>query len=84
MIVLTKEQKDLFLETKKEFQQELLANGVDFVPVEAKGDLWILPNEVLADDRFSKLKLELFDNGKLGSVSIREVDKTELIEPVEK
>ena len=64
MIVLTKKQRELFLTIKESVIDDLLKNNVDYVPVEAKGDLWILPEEVLADARFEKLKNELVKAGE--------------------
>lgn len=78
MIVLTKEQRDLFLIIKESIVDELLKNNVDFIPVEAKGDLWILPNEVLLDVRFEKLKNQLIKAGEFDKYEKREVDKSEL------
>lgn len=77
MIVLTKEQKNLFLDTKKKYREKLLQNNVDFIPIEIKGGFWVLPEEVLKDERFLDLKSELYDFGKLGI--LREVKKDEFI-----
>lgn len=78
MIVLTKKQRELFLTIKESVIDDLLKNNVDYVPVEAKGDLWILPEEVLADARFEKLKNELVKAGEFDKYEKREVDKSEL------
>lgn len=81
MIVLTKEQRELFLTIKESVTDDLLKNNVDYVPVEAKGDLWILPDEVLVDARFEKLKNELVKAGEFDKYEKREVDKSELKDP---
>lgn len=81
MIVLTKEQRELFLAIKESVIDDLLKNNADFVPVEAKGDLWILPEEVLADKRFSKLKNELDKIGEFDKYQKREFDKSEEKDP---
>jgi hypothetical protein len=73
MIVLTNKQKEEFLEFKKSIQAELNANCCDFIPIEIKGDLWILPDEVLLDPNFSKLKELISDK----NYEKREVLETE-------
>ncbi len=78
MIVLTKEQRDLFLSLKLRVIVDLLASGVDYVPIEAKGDLWILPDVILADARFAKMKLELDKTGEFDKYEQREMDESEL------
>lgn len=78
MIILTKLQRDLFLTIKETVINELLSNHCDFVPVEAKGNLWILPDEVLADSRFDKMKVELDKTGEFDKYEKREMDKPEL------
>lgn len=72
MIIITKEQKDKMLTAKKKYQDKLLSQGADFVPIEIKGDLWTLPEEVLNDARFNDLKYE-FD------FYMREVKESEFI-----
>jgi len=78
MIVLSKSQRELFLVVKDAIKDELLKNHVDYEPVEIKDGSFILPDEVLLDDRFEKLKLELNKSGEFDKYEKREVDKTEL------
>lgn len=78
MIVLTKEQKDLFLDIKKEFQGVLNSRNVDLVPIEIKGNLWILPS--LDDERYSELKFVLIKDGLFQKFQERNVDASEFIQ----
>lgn len=82
MIVLTKEQKDLFFQIKVKYQEELLLKGIDFIPIEIKGNLWILPNEILSDERFNIIKQELKDIKEFDKYTIREINSIELFESV--
>ena len=72
MIVLTEKQKNDFLSAKSKVK---LDKGSDYVPVEIKGGLWTLPDEVLSDANFGPLK-ESFN--KLGA-TIRDISEDELI-----
>ena len=76
MIVLTAQQNSdflLFLEKWK----GVIPDGHKLQPIEIKNNKFILPNNVLSDPAFSTLKSKLTID--LGTLDIREVDKTELI-----
>lgn len=78
MLVLTKDQNIFFLDFKKQFN--LTDKGVDINPIPIKNDLFILGEEVLADERCADLKQALIDGGHLQKVEIREVLTSEFIE----
>jgi hypothetical protein len=73
MIVFSKDKKDLFLEYKKQYSEILKSRNVDLVPIEIKGNLWILPEQVLTDERFLEF------NDYLSKEEVREVKQEELI-----
>jgi len=78
MIILTETQKNLFLTIKQSVINELLASGADYIPVEAKSGKYILPDEVLLDSRFEKIKAELAKAGEFDKYEKREMNKSEL------
>lgn len=79
MIILTEEQKDNFLKIKESIQEELESQGADYIPIETKVG-WCLPDEILSDIRFEKLKNILEEKGEFDKYEKREIDVKELIE----
>lgn len=82
MIILTKTQRDLFLTTKEGVINDLLANGADYIPIEAKNNKWILPDEILLDGRFGKVKTELDKIGEFDKYEKRTFALSELKDPI--
>lgn len=78
-IVLTLDQRDLFNSVKNGFKDSFNKKGVDFIPIEIKNNLFILPVDVLTDDDFSGLKTALENNDMNLNLLIREVDATEYL-----
>jgi hypothetical protein len=76
MIVLTAQQNTDFLLFLDKWKA-VIPNGHALQPVEIKNNKFILPNNVLADPAFATLKSKLTID--LGTLEIREIDKTELI-----
>lgn len=77
MIVLNTQQKInlcAILETHKE---SLISQGIWVEPQPIKNDLWVLPEDVLTDERLSGIKA-LVEN-KLTEVTFREISQDEII-----
>ena len=74
MIILTNKQKDNFVSFLKKHEDELLSKGLVIIPIEIKDGSFILPEEILADERCVEISDELSKFDK------RKVDKSELIE----
>ena len=79
MIVLTKEQRDFFNNFKLNYEDILSSRNVNIVPIEIKNNLWILPEDVLTDDRYIEMRLALESTGALNEIIFREVSEDEFI-----
>jgi hypothetical protein len=72
MIILTIAQKNAFNILKENYRAKLNSKSVDIIPIEAKNDVWILPDSVLTNPAFADLYSELNIYPK------RNIDKSEL------
>jgi hypothetical protein len=77
--ILTKVQRDNFLERKAQYQNLLDERHVDIYAVELKGGLFAFPISVFNDARFNDLKNDLTTSNTLQSYTIREIQENELI-----
>lgn len=73
MIVLTNTQKENFMLALAAHRPSMIAEGLDIQPIEIKNNLWILPEEILNDERFDASPLEA------AGYTVREVSQDELI-----
>ena len=80
MIVLTSDQKDFFVDFKIAYQTILNDRGVDINPIEIKNNLWMLPEDVLTDERYVEMRLELEKRGAFSEIVLRNVSDSEIIE----
>lgn len=79
MIVLGKDKLEKFYTIKEHHQSELDDLGCDYIPVEIKNDLFILPNECLQDEKFLNLYGDLVRNEEM-IFEVRDIKEDELIE----
>jgi hypothetical protein len=80
--ILTPAVRNSILTYKNNFASILNQRKIDYVPVQIKNNLWVLPESVLDDIRFSELDLR----GELGRrngapVDVRDLLPDEVITP---
>lgn len=75
MIILTEIQKEKVNSLKVNYAEYFKSKSIDIFPVEIKGNLFILPESILEDIRFSKFIKEL----EIEKFEIREIKEEELI-----
>ncbi len=69
MILLTPEQCEWFLNFKSKFQSYLDKQHIDIIPIEIADGNFILPHEILSDDRYLPLRTELAESGDLAKIN---------------
>ncbi|OFY83635.1 MAG: hypothetical protein A3F72_15270 [Bacteroidetes bacterium RIFCSPLOWO2_12_FULL_35_15] len=77
--ILSLDQKNLLIQDKAPFDELHHSRGVDLMPIEIQGNLFILPLEVFTDENYREFKQFLTDNHKIDNPFIREVLETEFI-----
>jgi hypothetical protein len=78
MLILNEDQKNNFLATLEKHAETLAISGLQIVPIQFKNG-WMLPEDILQDERFSECKKELTE--LFSQITVREISEDEIIIP---